>query len=274
MRFLHPRRCAVAWLEDGAVMTQGGLKIEGMDVVLPRVGTSVTETGLVVLRHLEGLGVRTPNTAESIGRSRDKVASLQWLSHCGVPVPPSVFVDVPDQIEECAALLGGPPVVVKVVRGTQGVGVIKVGELDQLRATVEALWGLGEQVLVQRFVSEAQGRDLRLFVVGDEVAAAMERESAPGDFRSNLHRGGTARGFRPDQETAALAVKAAKALGLGIAGVDLLITQEGPVVLEVNSSPGLEGIEAATGKNLARVIVKHLESLMTRAKPEVAKEFQ
>lgn len=261
VRFLDPRRCAVSWLPQGPALTQGGLKMEGMDVVIPRIGTSVTETGLIVLRQLEAEGVITPNCADAIEQSRDKVRSIQRLSHSGIPVPPSLFVDIPEEIDGCVDLLGGLPVIVKLLRGTQGVGVIKVGEMDQLRSTVETLWNLGERILLQRFVAESEGRDLRLFVVGDRVVAAMERESQPGEFRSNLHRGGKGTNFRPDEELQDVALRAARCMGLGIAGVDVLLSEQGPLVLEVNSSPGLEGIEAATGRDVAKAIVKYLETL-------------
>ena len=265
VRFLNPRRCAVSWMPSGAAITQGGLPMEGMDVVIPRIGTSVTETGLIVLRQLEAEGVVTPNGADAIEESRDKLRSIQRLSQGGIPVPPSLFVDIPEEIEECVERLGGMPVIVKLLRGTQGVGVIKVGELDQLRSTVETLWTLGERILLQRYIAESSGRDLRLFVVGTRVVAAMERESQPGEFRSNLHRGGTGKGVRPDETMQTVALQAARCLGLGIAGVDLLLSDDGPLVLEVNSSPGLEGIEAATGRDVARDIVKYLERLPSAA---------
>lgn len=265
VRFLNPRRCAVSWMPSGAAITQGGLPMEGMDVVIPRIGTSVTETGLIVLRQLEAEGVITPNGADAIEESRDKLRSIQRLSQGGIPVPPSLFVDIPEEIEECVERLGGMPVIVKLLRGTQGVGVIKVGELDQLRSTVETLWTLGERILLQRYIAESSGRDLRLFVVGTRVVAAMERESQPGEFRSNLHRGGTGKGVRPDEMMQTVALQAARCLGLGIAGVDLLLSDDGPLVLEVNSSPGLEGIEAATGRDVARDIVKYLERLPSAA---------
>lgn len=261
VRFLHPKKCTVGWNQDGSFLSLAGLKLEGIERVIPRIGHSLTEPGLLVLRHFEYLGVPTPNRAAAILQSRDKVACLQHLAAHRLPIPPTVAIDSPDQLEESLEALGGLPIILKRSRGTQGVGVIKIGALDQLRATVETLWQLGEPIFLQRFIAESQGKDLRLFVIGDEVVAAMERISAPDDFRSNLHRGGTARGITPSQELRDLATDAAKAVGLGIAGVDILRTNHGPVVLEINSSPGLEGIETATGRDLARLIVRYIERL-------------
>lgn len=261
VRFLHPKKCTLGWNHSTSFLSLAGLKIEGIERVIPRIGHSLTEPGLLVLRHFEYQGVPTPNSAAAILQSRDKIACLQHLAAHNLPIPPTVAIDAPDQLEESLEALGGFPVILKRARGTQGVGVIKIGALDQLRATVETLWQLGEPIFLQRFIAESEGRDLRLFVIGDQVAAAMERVAAPDDFRSNLHRGGTAQGFTPSKELQQLALDAARAVGLGIAGVDILRSDHGPVILELNSSPGLEGIEAATGKDLARLIVRYIERL-------------
>lgn len=261
VRFLHPKKCVVGWTGERSFLSFGDLVIQGIDAVIPRIGPSIAYSGLLVLRHFEHQGALTPNSSDAITRSRDKVACLQHLAFHGLPTPPTVAIDAPDQLETCVDQLGGFPLVVKVTRGTQGVGVIKVGALDQLRATIETLWYLGEPIILQRFIAESGGRDIRLLVVGDEVIATMERSSAPGDFRSNLHRGGTGRAIEPCDRLNAIAVDAARVMGLGIAGIDVLMTDDGPAILEVNSSPGLEGIESTTGRNLATRIVRHVESL-------------
>ncbi len=261
VRFLHPKKCAVRWTASGTSLAHGNLVIDGVEAVIPRIGSSLIHSGLVALRHFEYQGIPTANSAHSIALCRDKVACLQHLASHQIPIPPTVVVDAADQLEESVDQLGGFPLILKIAHGAQGIGVIKVGAMDQLRTTVETLWHLGEHLILQRFVEESEGRDLRLLVVGDRVIAAMERSSAEGDFRSNIHCGGTGRTFRPDEELTALAIEATRAVGLGVAGVDILMTRSGPAILEINSSPGLEGIESATGRNLARSIVRYTESL-------------
>ena len=241
-----------------------GEKLMGFDAAIPRIAASHTFYGTAVLRQFEMMGVYPLNESVAIGRSRDKLRSLQLLARDGVGLPVTAFANDPNRTDDVIQIAGGAPVVIKLLEGTQGIGVV-LGETQQsARSVIEAFHGANIAILVQEFIKEAEGRDIRAFVVGGRVVAAMERSGAKGDFRSNLHRGGTAREVAISPAEKATALKAARSMGLNVAGVDLLRSKRGPVVMEVNSSPGLEGIEKATSINVAAAIIEFLEK---HAKP-------
>ena len=235
--------------------------VPGVTAIIPRIGASITTSGLAVVRRFEAAGVVTTASSQAIAQSRDKRHSLQLMSQAGLPVPRTVVVSQTADLERTLAAVGGLPVVVKLSQGTQGHGVILVSSRSALASILEALRPQREQLLVQEYIAEAAGQDTRIIVVGDRCVAAMVRSAAPGNFRSNLHQGGTAVPAQPDGQTQALAVQAAQTLGLGVGGVDILQSARGPLLLEVNSSPGLEGIERTTGVDVAGEIVAYLESL-------------
>ncbi|OEY66857.1 30S ribosomal protein S6--L-glutamate ligase [Marinobacter sp. X15-166B] len=236
-----------------------GETLDGFDVVIPRIGASVTFYGTAVLRQFEMMGVFPMNESVAISRSRDKLRSLQLLARKGVGMPVTGFANKPDNVPELIKMVGGAPVVIKLLQGTQGIGVVLAETRKAAESVIEAFMGLKADILVQEFVKEAGGADIRCFVIGDKVIAAMKRQALEGEFRSNLHRGGTASLVRISPEERRTAVAAAKAMGLNVAGVDLLRSSRGPLVMEVNSSPGLEGIENATGKNVAGLILNWIE---------------
>jgi len=233
--------------------------LEDFDVVIPRIGASVTFYGTAVLRQFEMMGVFPLNESVAITRSRDKLRSLQLLARKGVGMPVTGFANKPDNVPELLKMVGGAPVVIKLLQGTQGIGVVLAETRKAAESVIEAFMGLKADILVQEFIKEAGGADIRCFVIGDKVIAAMKRQGAEGEFRSNLHRGGTASLVRITPEERRTASTAAKAMGLNVAGVDLLRSSRGPLVMEVNSSPGLEGIENATGKNVAGMIINWTE---------------
>jgi ribosomal protein S6--L-glutamate ligase len=236
-----------------------GEKLVGFDAVIPRIAASHTFYGLAVLRQFEMMGVYPLNESVAIGRSRDKLRSLQILSREGVGLPVTAFANDSGPADDIINTVGGAPVVIKLLEGTQGIGVV-LGETQRsAKSVVEAFRGAKVNILVQQFITEAGGKDIRAFIVGRKLVAAMERSGPEGEFRSNLHRGGTAKMITLSAAEKATALKAAKAMGLNVAGVDILRSKTGPVVIEVNSSPGLEGIEQSTGKNVARAIVEFLE---------------
>lgn len=239
-------------------------KLEGFDAVIPRIGASVTAYGTAVLRQFEMMGVYPLNESVAITRSRDKLRSLQILARAGIGLPLTGFASSPDDTAHLIELVGGVPLVVKLLESTQGKGVILAETHNAAESLIGAFRDLNVNFLVQEFIKEAKGSDLRCFVIGEKVVAAMMRTAKEGEFRSNLHRGGTARLIRLTPEERSTAVRAARKMGLNVSGVDLLRSNHGPVVLEVNSSPGLEGIEKATGKDIAGMIVQFVEQ---NAKP-------
>ncbi|TYT25751.1 30S ribosomal protein S6--L-glutamate ligase [Luteimonas viscosa] len=256
VRVLDPLRCYMRIGDDGFAMRYKGRAIDGYGAVIPRIGASITRYGCAVLRQFELMGSHTPNPSAAIARARDKLGCHQLLAAQRIGLPATVFGDNPDDTADLLALLGPPPHVVKLNEGSQGAGVLLTEKLSASRGVVEALRGLYANFLVQEFVAEAEGADLRCFVVGEQVVAAMQRQAPVGDFRSNLHRGGTATAIDTTPEERAVAVRAAQAVGLGVAGVDLIRSHRGPLVLEVNASPGLEGIEEATGVDIAGKIIQ------------------
>lgn len=241
-----------------------GNSLSGYDAVIPRIGASITFYGLAILRQFEVMGVWPLNESVAIGRSRDKLRSLQILSREGLGLPVTGFANSAKQAEEIIAMVGGPPVVIKLLEGTQGIGVILGETMSSAKSVFEAFRGANVNVLVQEFIKEAGGTDIRALVIGKRVVGAMMRKGAPGEFRSNLHRGGTPQRIRITPEERSTAVRAAKAMGLNVAGVDFLRSNHGPVIMEVNSSPGLEGIEKATGQDIAGQIITFMEN---NAKP-------
>jgi ribosomal protein S6--L-glutamate ligase len=270
-RVLDPLRCYMRIDSDGFAMHYKGRPLAGYHAVIPRIGASVTRYGTAVLRQFELMDTFTPNPSDAILKARDKLRSHQLLAAQKIGLPATVFGDNPDDTHDLLAMLGPPPHVIKLNEGTQGAGVMLTEKLSASRGVIEALRGLYANFLVQEFVAEAKGADLRCFVVGGKVVAAMRRQAPKGDFRSNLHRGGTAKGVRASEAEKDVAVRAANALGLGVAGVDLIRSDRGPLVLEVNASPGLEGIESASGIDVAGAIVEHVASrLAQRSKQRAA----
>ena len=236
-----------------------GEKLEDFDAVIPRIGASVTSYGTSVLRQFEMMGTYTLIESVALSRSRDKLRSLQLLSRKGIGLPVTGFANKPGDSKDLVKMVGGAPVVVKLLEGTQGIGVVLAETSKAAESVIEAFMGLKADILVQEFIEEAGGSDIRCLVVGGKVVAAMRRQAPEGEFRSNLHRGGSASLVKITKEERATAVSAAKILGLSVAGVDLLRSNRGPLVMEVNSSPGLEGIESASGKDVAGIIIDHIE---------------
>ena len=257
VRVLDPLRCYMAIAPGTFRMRYKGKELTGMDAVIPRIGASVSFYGTAVLRQFELMGAYSPNPSDAILRARDKLRCHQMLAGEGLGLPLTVFGDNPDDTADLMGLLGKPPHVIKLNEGTQGNGVILAETAGASRGVIEAFRGLYANFLVQEFIAEAKGADLRCFVVGDQVVAAMQRQAGEGEFRSNLHRGGTASPIELAPAEIDTALRAARVMGLGVAGVDLLRSKNGPLVLEVNSSPGLEGIEAATGVDVAGAIVEY-----------------
>lgn len=258
VRVLDPLRCYMKIAPGEFQLNYQGKSLKGFDAVIPRIGASITRYGTAVLRQFEMMGAYTPNSSDAILRARDKLRCHQLLAGQGIGLPTTVFGDNPDDTQDLLNLMGEPPHIIKLNEGSQGAGVILAEQLSASRSVIEALRGLYANFLVQEFIPEAKGADIRCFVVGDRVVAAMKRQAAAGEFRSNLHRGGAAETVELTQAERDTALRAAHAMGLGIAGVDLLRSRKGPMVLEVNSSPGLEGIEGTTGIDIAGAIIEYL----------------
>ncbi len=245
-----------------------GEKLTGYDAVIPRIGASVTFYGLAVLRQFEMMGVYPVNESVAIGRSRDKLRSLQLLARDGIGLPVTGFANSAKFADDVIEIAGGAPVVIKLLEGTQGIGVVLGETHNSAKSVIEAFRGAKVNILVQEFIKEAGGEDIRCLVVDGKVVAAMRRKGAEGDFRSNLHRGGSAEVIKITPEERSTAVRSAKAMGLNVCGVDLLRSNHGSVVMEVNSSPGLEGVENATGIDVAGKIIEFIEK---HAKPKNTK---
>jgi ribosomal protein S6--L-glutamate ligase len=264
VRVLDPLRCYMRIAPGSFEMHYKGRVLSDYDAVLPRIGASVTFYGTAVLRQFEMMGVYTPNGSDAILRARDKLRCHQLLAKQGIGLPRTVFGDNPDDTADLLRMLGKPPHIIKLTEGSQGNGVILAERASASRSVIEAFRGLYANFLVQEFVAEAKGADFRCFVVGSEVVAAMRRQARKGEFRSNLHRGGTAKAVQITDDERETAIRAAKVMGLNVAGVDLLRSKRGPLVLEVNSSPGLEGIEGATGMDVAGHIVDYIDGRVRR----------
>lgn len=256
-RLVDPLRCYMMIGPGVAQIHYKGKRLEQIDAVIPRIGASVTFYGAAVLRQFEMMGVYSPNPSDAILRSRDKLRASQLMAQRGLDMPLTVFGDSPDDTDDLLEMLGPTPHIIKLVEGTQGQGVLLAESRQTSESLVEAFRGLQAQFLVQEFIGEAKGADIRAIVIGNKVVAAMQRSAKPGEFRSNLHRGGTARQIKISKQERETAIAAADCMGLGVAGVDMLRSQRGPLVLEVNSSPGLEGIEKTTGIDVAGAIIEY-----------------
>jgi len=236
-----------------------GEPLENFDAVIPRIGASVTFFGAAVLRQFEMMGVYPLNESVAITRSRDKLRSLQLLSRKGIGLPVTGFASKPDDIKDMIKMVGGAPLVVKLLEGTQGIGVVLAETQKAAESVIEGFMGVKANILVQEYIREAKGADIRCFVIDGKVVASIQRRAAAGEFRSNLHRGGKASLIKITPEERSTAVRAARIMGLNVAGVDMLRSNHGPLVMEVNSSPGLEGIETVTGKDIAGQIIAYIE---------------
>lgn len=259
VEIIDPLKCEIIIEKKNPAIFYKGRKVENIDAVIPRIGASVTFYGTAVVRQFEMMKIFSTVESQALVRSRDKLRSLQVLSRAGLGMPKTAFSNYTKDVSETIKYVGGAPLVIKLLEGTQGLGVVLAETNNAAESVIEAFNGLQARVIVQEFIKESKGADIRAFVVDGNVVGAMKRQGKEGEFRSNLHRGGSANiiELSDDEENAAL--KAARALGLGICGVDMLQSSRGPLILEVNSSPGLEGIEAATKKDIAKTIIRYIE---------------
>lgn len=256
---IDPLKCDLIIEKRKPSIFYKGKFIENVDAVIPRIGASVTFYGTAVVRQFEMMGVFTTTESQALVRSRDKLRSLQVLSRARLGLPKTVFTNYSKDVKEVIEHVGGAPLIIKLLEGTQGLGVVLAETNNAAESVIEAFNGLQARVIVQEFIKEAGGADIRAFVVDGHVVGAMKRQGKEGEFRSNLHRGGSATVIQLSDEEETAAIKAARAMGLGVAGVDMLQSARGPLILEVNSSPGLEGIEEATGKDIAKSIIRYIE---------------
>jgi ribosomal protein S6--L-glutamate ligase len=266
VRVLNTLKCYMDIASHQPSVHYKGEELEPFDAVIPRIGASVTFYGAAVLRQFEMMGAYPLNESVAITRSRDKLRSLQILARAGIGLPLTGFANSPDSTQDLIKIVNGAPLVVKLLESTQGKGVVLAETPQAAESLIEAFRGLNANFLVQEFIKEAGGADFRCFIVGDKVVAAMKRQGKEGEFRSNLHRGGTASLVRLTPEERSAAVRSAKKMGLNVSGVDILRSNHGPVVLEVNSSPGLEGIETATQKNIAGLVIEFIEKNAKKGK--------
>lgn len=255
LEILNTLRCTVHVASHRPEVFYNGEPAAGYDAIIPRIGASITNYGLAILRQFEMRGCWPLNESVAIGRSRDKLRSMQILAKYGLGLPLTAYANDPKQADEIIKAVNGPPVVIKLLEGTQGIGVVLAETMSSAKSVIEAFRGANVNILVQEFIKEAGGTDIRALVVGGKVVAAMKRTGATDDFRSNLHRGGSAELIKITPEERSTAVRAARRMGLNVCGVDMLRSNHGPVIMEVNSSPGLEGIENATGKDIAGQII-------------------
>ncbi|NNE76748.1 MAG: 30S ribosomal protein S6--L-glutamate ligase [Pricia sp.] len=259
MQIIDHSKCDLIIEKKKPGLIYQGQEIEGVNGVIPRIGASITFYGTAVVRQFEMMKVFSSVESQALVRSRDKLRSLQILSRAGLGLPKTVFSNYSKNVGAIIDKAGGAPIVIKLLEGTQGLGVVLADNRNSAESILEAFNGLQARVIVQEFIKEAKGSDIRAFVVDGVVVGAMKRQGKEGEFRSNLHRGGSANIIELTDEEENAAIKAAKAMGLGVAGVDILQSARGPLILEVNSSPGLEGIESATGKDIAEKIIKYVE---------------
>jgi ribosomal protein S6--L-glutamate ligase len=264
MYVIDPLRCYMNIATDSPEIHFKGKKLEDFDAIIPRIGASVTFYATAMLRQFEMMGTFTLNDSDAIIRARDKLRSLQLLSREGIGMPVTGFAHSPDDTEDLMALVGDAPMIIKLTEGSQGQGVVLAETRQAAESVIDAFRGLDAHFLVQRYVKEARGADVRCFIVGGKVVAAMKRQAKRGEFRANLHRGGHAEAARISPKERDMALKAAEIIGLNVAGVDIIRSAQGPLVLEVNSSPGLEGIEAATQKDIAGEIISFVEKQARR----------
>lgn len=259
VRVVDTLRCYMNVAANQPSIHYRGGNLDNFEAVIPRIGASITFYGCAVLRQFEMMGVYTLNDSVAITRARDKLRSLQLLSRKGIGLPVTGFAHSPDDIDDLITMVGRSPLVVKLLEGTQGIGVVLTETRQATASVIEAFMGLRANIMVQEFIKEAGGTDIRCLVIGGKVVASMKRQARDGDFRSNLHRGGTASAVKITAEERRMAIRAAKAIGLAVAGVDILRSERGPLVMEVNSSPGLEGIETVTGKDVAGMMIEYVE---------------
>lgn len=257
---VDPLRCYMNITSHHPAVHYCGTRLEGIDAIIPRIGASITFYGTAVVRQFEMMGVYSVNESVAISRARDKLRSLQLLARRGIGLPVTGFAHSTRYTDDLINMVGGAPLVVKLLEGTQGIGVVLAETGKAAKSVIEAFRGLKANILVQEYIAEAGNQDIRCLVIGGKVAAAMMRQGKDGDFRSNLHRGGKSMAVKITPEERSTAVRAARIMGLNVAGVDLLRSNHGPVVMEVNSSPGLEGIERATGKDIAADMIKFIEA--------------
>lgn len=260
MHFINARHC---YMNISALKPEihyrGGEVLKGFDAIIPRIRPSITFYGTAVVRQFEMMGVYCLNDSVSITRSRDKLRTLQFLMKKGIDMPNTGFANSPLDTKDLIQMVGGAPVIIKLLESTQGVGVVLAETNKAAESVINAFKSLHANILVQEFIKEASGKDMRCFVIGDKVVASMQREAVAGEYRSNMHRGGKATMVKPTPEERKMAIKAARVMGLKVAGVDLISSKDGPKLLEVNSSPGLEGIETVTEKDIASLMIEHIE---------------
>jgi ribosomal protein S6--L-glutamate ligase len=259
VRVINHLRCYMNIASFKPSIHYDGTMLPKLDAIIPRIGASVTFYGAAVVRQFEMLGTFSLNESVAISRSRDKLRSMQLLSRRGIGLPVTGFANSPDDTADLLNLVGGAPVILKLLQGTQGKGVVLAETRKAAESVVEAFRGLNANFLVQEYIKEAGGADIRCFVIGEKVVASMMRQAQEGEFRSNLHRGATAKLVKITPEERSTAMRSARIMGLNVAGVDILRSNHGPVVVEVNSSPGLEGIEQATGKDIAGMMIQYIE---------------
>src|SRR5690554_5987514 len=260
-------KCDIVIEQDNPSVYYEGHKLNYLDAIIPRIGASVTFYGTAVVRQFEMMDVFSAVHSQALVRSRDKLRSLQILSSAGVGLPKTVFTNYSKEVKKIIESVGGAPLIVKLLEGTQGYGVVLAPTKKAAESIIEAFHSMKTRVIVQEFIEEAKGADIRAFIVGNRVVGAMQRQGKEGEFRSNIHQGGSGKLVKLSKEERKVALTAARAMGLKVAGVDLLQSNRGPLVLEVNSSPGLEGIEKATGADIAMKIVDYADKLV-RAKKE------
>jgi ribosomal protein S6--L-glutamate ligase len=260
-RVLDTLRCNMVLSRERPQIFYRGEELTGVDVVIPRIGASITGYGLSVVNQFDMMGVPVLNNSIPIARSRDKLRALQLLSRFGLDIPRTVMCRYRDEVAQAVEQVGGVPCIIKLIQGTQGVGVMIANSMGEVEGMLDALWGLGQEILLQEFVRESRGRDVRALIVGDRVVAAMRRQARTGEFRSNLHRGGEGKKVELARDFSEAAVKAARVIGLEVAGVDMLEARTGPKIMEVNSSPGFEGLEKVTGADIATPYVEHAVEL-------------
>jgi ribosomal protein S6--L-glutamate ligase len=256
---LNHLKCVLVIEKGNPQIFYGGTEITGIDAIIPRIGTSVTFYGAAVVRQFEQMKAFSCVESQALVRSRDKLRSLQLLAKAGIGMPKTAYASEPKDIDSVIDQVGGVPVVIKLLEGTQGIGVILAETHKSAKSVIESFHAVKANILIQEFIKEAGGADIRAFIVDGKVVGAMKRQGLPGEFRSNLHRGGKASLHELTKEERETAIKSAKKLGLAVAGVDMLQSSRGPLVMEVNSSPGLEGIEAATGVDIAGKIIEYIE---------------
>ena len=259
IRVIDPLHCYMNITSHQPSIYYRGKLLADLDAVIPRIGTSIIFYGTALVRQFETMGVFTLNQSAAISCARDKLRSMQLLSRKGIGLPVTGFAHAPHDIKGVINMVGGAPLVIKLLEGTQGIGVVLAETSKAAESVIDAFWGLQSNILIQEFIKEAGGTDIRCFVIGGKVVAAMARQAREGEFRANLHRGGKAVAVKLTAEERAMAVSAAKAIALDVAGVDILRSDRGPLVIEVNSSPGLEGIEATSGKDIAAMMIQYIE---------------